>query len=176
VRCRNSLTYLAAIAVLAVSMQTRLSAKQRTTGANRDAAFDPLRPVTTAFPDSIKLNQAKRILEFCPDYDSCDGFEASPATSVATLKDAGYLYIYFFSTFYDLAKWRDHAEWRATAERVLSKPEYRNCKRDMEVDSGRCVLLGLAQKGAIRLEFVRYDEGSRNVVKEDLVKELSTGK
>jgi len=96
--------------------------------------------------------------------------------SITTLKDAAYLYVYFFSTFYDLAKWRNQTESRATAQHVLLKPEYRNCKRDMEVDSARCLLLSLAQKGAIRLEFVRYDEGSRNVVKDDLVKEVTTDK
>jgi hypothetical protein len=154
-------------------MQSVVSAKQQAPSAISDAAFDPLTQVATVFPDRIKLNQTKRTLEFCPDYDTCDGFEASAATSVATLKDAGYLYIYFFSTFYDLAKWRDQAESRATAERVLSKPEYRNCKREKEVDTARCVLLGLGQKGAIRLEFIRYDEGSRNVVRENLVKELT---
>ncbi len=172
-RCRKPPSYLAVIALFMVSMQVSGSAKQQTTSANSDAGFDPLKQVATAFPDRVKLNQTKRTLEFCPDYDTCDGFEVSAKTSVATLKDAAYLYIYFFSSFYDLAKFREHAESRATAERVLSKPEYRNCKRDMEVDTARCVLLGLAQKGAIKLEFIRYDEGSRNVVWEDLVKELT---
>ena len=171
-RCRKSLAYLAAFPLLALSMQSVVSARQAPSAIN-DAAFDPLRQVATVFPDRIKLNETKRTLEFCPDYDTCDGFEASAATSVATLKDAGYLYIYFFSTFYDLAKWRDQGESRATAERVLSKPQYRNCKREKEVDTARCVLLGLAKKDAIKLEFIRYDEGSRNVVKEDLVKELT---
>jgi hypothetical protein len=173
VRFRKPLAYLAVIALFAVSMRVGGSAKQQTTSANSDAAFDPLKQVETGFPDRVKLNQTKRTLEFCPDYDTCDGFEASAGTSVAILKDAAYLYIYFFSSFYDLAKFREHAKSRATAERVLSKPEYRNCKRDMEIDTARCVLLGLGQKGAIRLEFIRYDEGSRNVVPEDLVKELT---
>jgi hypothetical protein len=173
VRCRKLLAYLAAFPLLALSMQSVVSAKQQAPSTNSDAAFDPLRQVATAFPDRIKLNQTKRTLEFCPDYDSCDGFEASAATSITTLKDAAYLYVYFFSTFYDLAKWRNQNESRATAQRVLSKPEYRNCKRDTDADTARCVLLGLGQKGAIRLQFIRYDEGSRNAVKEDLVKELT---
>jgi hypothetical protein len=174
VRCLRPLT-CAAISLLALFMQMSLDAKQQTTGANSDLTFDPLKQVATVFPGRIKLNQAKRTVEFCPDYDTCDGLEASTVISVATLKDAAYLYIYFFSTFYDLPKWRDQTGSRATAERVLSKPEYRNCKRDMDVDTARCVLLGLGKKGAVTLEFIRYDERSRNVVKEDLVKELTSG-
>ena len=174
-RCPRPLTCVA-MSLLALFMQVSLDAKQQTTRASSDLAFDPLKQVATVFPGRIKLNQAKRTVEFCPDYDTCDGLEASQAVSVATLKDAAYLYFYFFSTFYDLPKWRDQSGSRATAERVLSKPEYRNCKREMDVDTARCLLLGLAQKGAITLEFIRYDEGSRNVVKEDLVKELTSGK
>jgi hypothetical protein len=172
VRCRKPLAYLAVIALFAVSTRVGISAKQQTTGANSDGTFDPLRQVTTVFPDSVKLNQTKRILEFCPDYDTCDALAASSAVSVATLKDVAYLYIYFFSNFFDLAKWRNRPESQATAERVLSKPEYRKCKRDTDFESARCVLLDLAQKSAIRLEFIRYDEGARNVVREDLAKEL----
>ena len=35
------------------------------------------------------------------------------------------------------------------------------------------MLLDLSQKGAMKLEFIRYDEGGRNVVREDSVKELT---
>ena len=141
-----------------------------------NAAFDPLQQVTSGFPQSIKLNQSKHTVEFCPDYDACDGFVASPNVSFATLKDFAYLYIYFFSGYFNLPTWRDRPDSRATTVRVLSNPEYRNCKRESELESARCVLLGLGQKGSIKLEFIRYDEGKRNVVPEDVVKELSEKK
>jgi hypothetical protein len=144
--------------------------------SSSDGAFDPLEQVTNTFPQSIKLNQSSRVLEFCPDFDTCDGFVASPTVSIATLKDLGYLYIYFFSNYFDLPRWRTRPESQATAQRVLSEPEYRSCKRESDFDTARCVLLGFSQKGRIRLEFVRYDEGKRNVVPEDLVKELSEKK
>jgi hypothetical protein len=172
VRFRTSLSYLCAIALFTASALAVARAQQQAKGANSDLAFDPLSQVTKDFPQSITVNETKRTVEFCPD-NTCDAFVASSAISVSTLKDAAYLYIYFFSGYFGLPKWRNLPESRATAERVLSKPEYRNCKRDMNVDIARCVLLGLGQKGSIKLEFIRYDEGSRNVVPEDLVKELT---
>jgi len=137
-----------------------------------DTPFDPLKQITSGFPQSIRLNQSQRTLEFCPD-ETCNRFVGSPTVSVATLKDFAYLYVYFFSDYYYLPEWRNRPESRATAERVLLKPEYGTCKRDSNFDSARCLLLGLARKGAVRLEFVRGDEGRRNVVREDVVKELT---
>lgn len=98
-RCRRPLICLAAVtSLLALSMRTALSAPQQTTGANHsDAAFDPLKQVTSGFPQSVKLNQNERIVEFCPDHETCDGLVVSPAISISTLKDVAYLYIYFFS-------------------------------------------------------------------------------
>jgi hypothetical protein len=73
----------------------------------------------------------------------------------------------------DLADWRKGAEAKKTAETVLSKPEYQNCKNEINVEAARCVLLNLSRGGAIRLIFIRYDEGKRNVGAEDIVRELS---
>jgi hypothetical protein len=152
----------------------RRSSPQAGSEGSSSTAFDPLEQVTTSFPQSIKLNQSKRILEFCPD-DTCHGFVGS-AVSVITLKDFAYLYLYFFSDYTYLPAWRKRPESQTVAERVLSKPEYGNCKRNSDFDSARCVLLGLSQKGTVRLEFIRYDEGKRNVVREDIAKELSEKK
>jgi len=63
-----------------------------------DEPFDPLRQITSSFPGSVKLNEKRRVMEFCPD-ETCDGFVASSDVSVATLKDFAYLYIYFFSEY-----------------------------------------------------------------------------
>ncbi len=169
--------FLCVFTFLARGADPRYVRSSSQTGSPKSSnAFDPLEQVTSSFPQSLKLNPSKRILEFCPDFDACDGFVASPTVLIATLKDFGYLYIYFFSDYFDLPRWRERPESRATAQRVLSKPEYRNCKRESDFDTARCVLLDLSQKGGIRLEFVRYDEGKRNVVPEDVVKELSQKK
>jgi len=137
--------------------------------------FDPLTQITNAFPKSIEINDKRRLLEFCPD-NTCDAFAASESVSLATLKDFAYLYIYFFSDFYVLQEWRTHDEAKNTADRVLSKPEYRNCRNESSREAARCVLLDLGRNGKIRLLFIGYDEGQRNVTRENLAEHLSDGK
>lgn len=160
-------------AAVSLFAPTGLGFSQQTRVANpSDATFDPLKQVTSSFPQSITLNTRKRTLEFCPD-ETCHRFVGSADVSITSLKDFAYLYIYFYSDFYILRDWRRRAEPQSEAQRVLSKPEYRNCKLDNQFDSARCVLLGLSRKGSVRLEFIRGDEGARNVVREDVVRELT---
>jgi hypothetical protein len=141
-----------------------------------DEPFDPLRQITSSFPGSVKLNEKRRVMEFCPD-ETCDGFVASSDVSVATLKDFAYLYIYFFSEYLVyLPEWRSHDEARNTAEHVLSKPEYLSCKRGSSREAARCVLLYLSRNGKIKLLFIRYDEGQRNVVRENIAGQLAEKK
>jgi hypothetical protein len=92
---------------------------------------------------------------------------------VATLRDFAYLYIYYFSTYFDLPDWRSQVASKATAEGILAKPEYDKCKNQQASEAARCVLLDLSRAGRIKLIFVRYDEHRRNVVPQDLRKELS---
>jgi hypothetical protein len=140
-----------------------------------DDPLDPLKQVTGTFPKSIELKKNGRLLEFCPD-NTCHGFSASENVPVATLKDFAFLYIYFFSDYYSLPEWRDKAEVKDTAERVLSEPEYHTCKKESSRESARCVLLDLSRNGRIKLLFVRYDEGQRNVVRESISEQLSEKK
>ena len=96
---------------------------------------------------------------------------------MASLKDFAYLYVYFFSDYLVyLPEWRDRDGSKHTAERVLSKPEYLTCKSDNSRDAARCVLLRLSRNGKIKLLFIRYDEGQRNVVPENVAKLLSENK
>jgi len=138
----------------------------------QERPFDPLRQITTGFPKSIELKNKGKLLEFCPD-NTCHGFVAKGGVAVTTLKDSAYLYVYFFSDYTYLEDWRATDGARSTAERVLSKPDYRSCKKDTSRESARCVLLDLAHSGRIKLIFVRYDEGQRNVVPEDLATEIA---
>ena len=78
---------------------------QTGSGSSSNAAFDPLEQVTSSFPQSVKLTQSKRILEFCPD-ETCHGFVGSADVSIATMKDFAYLYLYFFSDYTYLPEWR----------------------------------------------------------------------
>jgi hypothetical protein len=136
------------------------------------APLDPLKEPASAFPDTIKIKNNAHLLEFCPD-GTCDGFVVSGNMPVATLKNFAYLYEYYFSDYTFLGEWRARQEARNAAERVLSKPEYRDCKRETDQETARCVLVNLSRNGRVRLIFVRYDEGERHVVREDLAKQLA---
>src|SRR5712691_11034565 len=108
--------------------------------------FDPMKALTSTFPDTIRVKNHAHLLEFCPD-GTCDGFVVSGSMPVATLRDFAYLYEYFFSDYTYLGEWRARQEARNTAERVLSKPEYRSCKRDTDQQTARCVLINLSRNG-----------------------------
>ena len=133
---------------------------------------DPLQEITRAFPQSIEYKPKLRVLEFCPD-NTCDGFEAASDVSKAELRDFAYLYIYFFSDYYVLQKWREKAEPKETAQRLLSKAEYRDCKAENSAEATKCVLRNLSAKGRIKLVFIRYDEDQRNVVRKDLAQKIA---
>jgi hypothetical protein len=140
-----------------------------------DKLGDPLQQITKTFPDSIKLKNKGKLLEFCPD-NTCHGFVASGDVSVTTLKDFAYLYVYFFSDYYALPEWRGRDEAKQAADGVLSKPEYHRCDKGASRESARCVLLTLSHNGKIKLLFIRYDEGQRNVVHESIAEQLSEKK
>jgi hypothetical protein len=138
----------------------------------KNATFDPLKQFTSEFPGSVKLKNNGRLLELCPD-NTCDGFVVSGTLSVSTLKDFAYLYEFFFSDFVYMDEWRTKPEAKDTAQKVLSKTEYRNCASNNGHEAARCVLLNLSRDGRIKLIFVRYDEGTRGVVPMDIKKELA---
>jgi hypothetical protein len=133
---------------------------------------DPMMQLSSTFPDTVELKNKGRLLEFCPD-GTCDGFVTSGNVSLATLKDFAYLYVFFFSDYTFLGEWRSKEEAKDAAERVLSKPEYRNCKNENSREAARCVLRDLSKGGRIKLIFVRYDEGERHVVPKNIAERLS---
>lgn len=134
--------------------------------------FNPLQQVKSKFPGSVEYRSKDRVLEFCPD-NTCDGFKAANEASLGDLRDFAYLYIYFFSDYYVLEDWRGDAASKETADRVLSRSQYQNCKRESDLESAKCVLGTLSRNGRIELLFVRYDENKRNVVHKDIAKQLS---
>ncbi|HET9406399.1 MAG TPA: hypothetical protein VFO39_04115 [Candidatus Sulfotelmatobacter sp.] len=142
------------------------------TGWAQEKPFDPIRQLLVGFPKTVELKHKGELLEFCPD-NTCDGFVSKEGVSVATLKDFAYLYVYFYSDFTYLGDWRATSGARSMAERVLSKPEYRDCRKNSDGESARCVLQDLSRGEKIRLIFIRYDEGQRNVVPENIAEELA---
>lgn len=137
-----------------------------------DTVSDPMKRISKAFPDTVAIKNKGHLLEFCPD-GTCDGFVTTGNMSVTTLKDFAYLYVYFFSDYTYLDEWRGKEEAKNTAERILSKPEYRNCKNENTREAARCILSDLSKGGRVKLIFVRYDEGERHAVPKNLAERLS---
>jgi hypothetical protein len=135
--------------------------------ASSNEAIDPLQEVQKTFK-SIEVKIGDEIsIEFCPD-NTCDLFTASKGVSLESLKDFAYLYIYFFSDYYELEKWRGNKEPGLIAKQILSKPNYQVCGKETDEDAARCVLRQLGQKGQVKLYFVRYDENKQNIVPKDI--------
>lgn len=139
------------------------------------AAFNPLTELAAAFPDTIGIKNKGHLLEFCPD-GTCDGFVVTGSMPVNTLRDFAYLFEYFFSDYTYLDEWRARPGPRNAVGRVLSKPEYRDCKRNTARETARCILVDLSRDDHVKLIFVRYDEGERHSVPMDLAKQLSDKK
>jgi hypothetical protein len=133
---------------------------------------DPMKELSKTFPDTVEIKNNGHLLEFCPD-GTCDGFVTSGSFSVPRLKDFAYLYVYFFSDYTFLSEWRSKHDAKNTAERILSKPEYRSCKSENSREAARCVLRDLSTGGRVKLVFVRYDEGERHSVPKNLAARLS---
>lgn len=164
----RSLTIAASATLVTISLG--LSCLGRPNGVNPE--FDSLRALATRFPQTISVKNHGRLIEFCPD-NTCDGFVASKRVPIGELKDFAYLYEYFFSQYIYLPEWRSTASAKLAAEKILSRPAYQKCKGKDSHAKARCVLLALSYNRRIKLIFIRYDEGRRNVVPEDIRKEVS---
>jgi hypothetical protein len=74
-----------------------------------------------------------------------------------------------------LDDWKGTEDAKKTAIRVLGQTQYLTCKNVDSREAARCVLRDLSRNGRIRLIFVRYDEGERHAVRENLQEKLSSG-
>jgi hypothetical protein len=135
---------------------------------------DPLQQIQKAFPNTVELKNHGKLLEVCPD-GTCDGFVTSGNVTVSTLKDFAYLYVFFFSDNVTFDDWKRTEDAKKTADLVLAQNQYRSCVNADSREAARCVLRDLSRNGRIRLIFVRYDEGERHAVREDLQEKLKNG-
>jgi hypothetical protein len=138
-----------------------------------DKLPDPLKQLQKAFPDTVQLKDHGKLLEFCPD-GTCDGFVISGNVPLPTIRDFAYLYVFFFSDNVTLDDWKGTEDAKRTAARVLGQTQYLACKNVESREAARCVLRDLSRNGKIRLIFVRYDEGERHAVRENLQEKLSS--
>jgi hypothetical protein len=83
------------------------------------------------------------------------------------------LYIYVFLGYDYLTAWRRRVDARKVAARVLSQVRCRQRTAGKEREKARCVLLKLSRHGEVRLISVRYDEGRRNMAREDITTHLT---
>jgi hypothetical protein len=132
---------------------------------------DPLQQLQRAFPDTVEIKGHGRLLEFCPD-ETCDGFVTSGDVPLPTLRDFAYLYVYFFSDNAILDDWKHTKDAKEVADFVLAQKPYLACKNGDSHEAARCVLRDLSRNGKIRLIFVRYDEGERHAIRENLREKL----
>ena len=117
-----------------------------------------MQELSKTFPDTVEIKNKGHLLEFCLD-GTCDGFVSSGNFSVPRLKDFAYLYVYFFSDYTFLGEWRSKDDAKNTAERILSKPEYRSCKNENSRETARCVLRDLSKgEGSNSFSFVMTRE------------------
>jgi hypothetical protein len=163
---------LASLLAPAQSIRANDRAQRNSNTAAEGPQSDPTKYLIDSFPNSIALKQKGHLLEFCPD-NTCDGFSSATNVPVTTIKDFAFLYEYYFSDYTYLPDWRTHSDVKAAAARILSEPAYGHCKVQDDLESAKCILLDLSRGGKIKLIFVRYDENQRNVVPEDISKELS---
>jgi len=116
----------------------------------------------------------KLSIEFCPD-NTCDLFVADKGTSLGELDDFVYLYTLFFSDFYTLNEWKKFDSSLSVAKKILSKKKYQlfldNSKSDLEI--AKNVLCYLYKERKIKLYYIRYDEGVRNVSQTNLTSVLA---
>lgn len=132
-------------------------------------SVNPIQALSKNFPNSIRIETDDRLsIEFCPD-NTCEIFISNKKTFIDKLRDFTYVYLYFFSTYYILEEWRKGEEPTNIARRILSKIPYQDCRREAEHETARCLLLRLSREGRIKMYFVRYDEGQRNVVEQDIL-------
>jgi hypothetical protein len=169
--------FLAFACGLALQSATTLKASETQSSKSASAGIDkaesdPLHYLLSDFPGSVTITKKGHLLEFCPD-NTCEGLHSSANVPLQDLKDAGYLYIYYFSEYTYLPDWRRHTAVQDAARHILSKHKYQACTNESDRQAARCVLLNLSRNGRINLIFVRYDENRRAVVQLDLNTEIT---
>jgi len=142
------------------------------------AESEEVRQMITKMIEDMQVHRGakdEQSIEFCPD-NTCDFILARRKVLADSLKDFAFIYLYFFSDYYVLEEWRRGDEPAKRVRGILSNPAYESCVRRTDEESARCLLRWLSREGQIRLYFVRYDEGERNVVPKNLIEAIATSR
>lgn len=126
--------------------------------------------IQSKFPNSVKVvTEPEGYFEFCPD-NTCDLLKAKKPISADVLLDIGYLYVYYFSDYFELEEWRKRKQASVIARAILSKPDYAACGNAKQKKQARCVLQSVMKDSDVTLYFVRYDEKERHLKRVNLPK------
>ena len=119
--------------------------------------------LTDSFPrDTQVIVEAESVtVEYCPD-NTCDVFTIDDPSGAEVLQDFAYAYLLGASTYIYLKPFQAHTD-STTTKTVLGRYSA-HCPEDSLTQVARCVITHLIDKYPIRVSFVRYDEGERNVV------------
>lgn len=122
------------------------------------------------FPNSLNIVSKSKngFFEFCPD-NTCDLLKANKPITIESLSDIGYLYIYYFSDYLELDKWRKREKSFTEVQKILQKKKYARCEKYIEDrKKAICILRSEKLKFNVDLYFVRYDEKKKYMIKKSM--------
>lgn len=122
---------------------------------------------------SVLVHNGKFTIKYCPD-NTCEAFDSRRAQYSLEASDFALLYLVYFSRYAVLENWKPSENILGVAKRVLARKQYSSCLREIEVESARCILVGLSS-GRVRANFVRMDEDTVSSTPMDVRKELRSG-
>ena len=116
------------------------------------------------FGDAIKVftKGGQVTVEYCPD-NTCEAFALRGARSTSVVQDFAFVYLLGISDSYELQSFQAAAAESSSVRSVLARYQ-KHFPQPSPREAARCVVGHLARKHAVQASFVRYDEGSRNVV------------
>jgi hypothetical protein len=124
------------------------------------------------FPDAVSalVHNGKYAIRYCPD-NTCEAFESCRAQYSVEASDFALLYLVYFSRYAVLENWKPSENTLRVAKRVLARKRYSSCRREIAIESARCVLVDLNSE-RVRANFVRIDEDAVSRTPMDVRKEL----
>jgi hypothetical protein len=127
------------------------------------ASYVSAHELTDSFPrdTQVTIRTDSIAVEYCPD-NTCDLFTLDDPAGSQVLQDFAYAYLLGASTYIYLKPFQADVDSSATKS-VLGRYSS-HCPQEPLVQAARCVITYLLDKHPIRVSFVRYDEGERNVV------------
>ena len=114
------------------------------------------------FPSDIQIIEKDEltVVEYCPD-NTCEVFTVVGPADAYDVQDFAYAYLLTASTYYYLESFQKDIRSESTA--AVVKRHSAHCPEGSIADAARCIMARLGAKYVIRVEFVRFDEGERNV-------------